>query len=41
MNLRLALIPSAGPEPAPFCKGGKSGQPLVASIGAANHGTVN
>ena len=75
MKLRLALIPSAGPEPAPFvkggdkarqrlvgdllfapranppspasrtpapfCKGGKSRQPLVAWIGTMNHGMVS
>ena len=33
MKLRLALIPSAGPEPAPFVKGGdKTRQRLVGDL---------
>ncbi len=31
----------ASRTPAPFCKGGNSGQPLVAWIGTMNHGTVS
>ena len=43
----LLFAPRANPPspasrtPAPFYKGGRSGQPLVAPVGAVNYGAVN
>lgn len=43
----LLFAPRANPPspasrtPAPFCKGGNCGQPLVAWIGTMNHGMVS
>ena len=41
MKLSLAATQSAVAVPAPFSKGGYSGQPLVARIGTMNHGMVS